>query len=220
MLENKKNILFDMDGLLIDSESLGIKMWEKVFQKHHEPFNPQAAYQTIGSNGLASQEILEKLTGNRNYFKRFREEKIKETRQYLNDYPMPVKKGAHELLTYLKEHHYTIVLTSSTFEPDVLFSLKSAGLDQYFDKFVCGDHVKRAKPNPEIFNQAIERYHLNKDETLILEDSKNGILAADAAGIDVIGIPDLVDISTLKLPHLLSIEENLLKVLDFLKEIH
>ena len=58
MLENKKNVLFDMDGLLIDSEALGIKMWEKVFAQHNEPFNPEAAYKTIGSNGLASQEML------------------------------------------------------------------------------------------------------------------------------------------------------------------
>lgn len=64
MLENKKNVLFDMDGLLIDSEALGIKMWEKVFAQHNEPFNPEAAYKTIGSNGLAAQEMLEKITGN------------------------------------------------------------------------------------------------------------------------------------------------------------
>lgn len=49
MLENKKNVLFDMDGLLIDSEALGIKMWEKVFAQHNEPFNPEAAYRSIGS---------------------------------------------------------------------------------------------------------------------------------------------------------------------------
>ena len=101
---------------------------------------------------------------------------------------MPVKKGAHELLTYLKDNGYTLVLTSSTFEPDVLFSLKSAGLDKYFDKFVCGDHVTRAKPNPEIFNKAIE-----------------------------IGVPDLVDISDMTQSHLLCTKENLLKVLDLIK---
>lgn len=217
MLENKKNVLFDMDGLLIDSEALGIKMWEKVFAQHNEPFNPDAAYKSIGSNGLASQEILEKLTGNRYYFTRFRDDKIAETRKYLETNPMPVKKGVHELLTYLKDNGYTLVLTSSTFEPDVLFSLKSAGLDKYFDKFVCGDHVTRAKPNPEIFNKAIEIYGLNKEETFILEDSRNGIIAADAAGIDVIGVPDLVDISDMTQSHLLCTKENLLKVLDLIK---
>lgn len=217
MLENKKNVLFDMDGLLIDSESLGVEMWKKVFANHNEPLIEEAAYKTIGSNGLASQEILEKLTGNRNYFQRYREEHLQETRNYLKDHPMPVKKGAHELLTYLKESGYTLVLTSSTFEKDVMFSLKKASLDQYFDKFVCGDHVTRAKPDPKIFNKAIELYGLNKEETFILEDSINGIKAANRAGIDVIGIPDLVDIRSLKEPHLISIEENLLKVLDLLK---
>ena len=92
MLENKKNVLFDMDGLLIDSEALGIKMWEKVFASHNEPFTPEAVYRSIGSNGLASQEIVEKLTGNRNYLTRFKEDKIAETRKYLETNPMPVKK--------------------------------------------------------------------------------------------------------------------------------
>ena len=59
MLENKKNVLFDMDGLLIDSEALGIKMWEKVFAQHNERFIPVAAYISIGSNGLAGQDLLE-----------------------------------------------------------------------------------------------------------------------------------------------------------------
>lgn len=217
MLENKKNVLFDMDGLLIDSESLGIEMWKRVFEKAGEPLIEEAAYKTIGSNGLASQEILEELTGDRNYFERFSQQHLEETENYLKEHPMPIKKGAHELLTYLKDNDYTIVLTSSTYYPKVMLSLKSAGLDQYFDKFVCGDHVTRAKPDPEIFNKAIELYNLNKDETFILEDSINGIKAADAAGIDVIGIPDLVDISSLKQPHLLSIQENLLKVLDLIK---
>lgn len=64
---------------------------------------------------------------------------------------------------------------------------------------------------------AIEIYGLNKEETFILEDSRNGIIAADAAGIDVIGVPDLVDISDMTQSHLLCIKENLLKVLDLIK---
>ena len=63
----------------------------------------------------------------------------------------------------------------------------------------------------------LELYNLKKEETFILEDSRNGIIAADAAGIDVIGVPDLVDISDMTQSHLLCIKENLLKVLDLIK---
>ncbi|HAN57432.1 MAG TPA: hydrolase, partial [Erysipelotrichaceae bacterium] len=105
------------------------------------------------------------------------------------------------LLTYLKNHEDTCIVVSSSSYQDVRYALKKAGLDELFTCYVCGDQVEKTKPDPEIYLKALADYQIKKEEAVVLEDSINGIKAARAADIDVIGIPDLVAIDHLAGDH-------------------
>ena len=214
MLENKKAFLFDMDGLLIDSEKMHLDLWLPIFEKYGVKNGEDVLYKVIGVTGEMSKQILLEYTGNADFFSLYREEKEEATNRFLEENGMPVKKGAKELLDYLKERQYPMVLVTSTRKDTVNRFLHLANLDGYFDHMICGDEVSKSKPDPEGYLKAVEKYHLNKEECVILEDSRNGILAGNQAGIDVIGIPDLLDISDYNC----TLYSNLLEVLDELKQ--
>lgn len=104
---------------------------------------------------------------------------------------IPLKDGAKEILTYLKENDYKISLASSSTRERALTILKDNQIDQYFDYYTFGYEVPQGKPAPDIFIKACEKTNCLPEESLILEDSEAGIQAAASAGIPVICIPDL-----------------------------
>jgi HAD superfamily hydrolase (TIGR01509 family) len=105
---------------------------------------------------------------------------------------IPLKPGVHNILSALKNNGVTISLATSTRRPLAMFMLKTGDLDRYFDETVCGDEVKVAKPAPDIFIKAMDKLGGTTENTIIFEDSHNGIRAANAAGIPVIMVPDLL----------------------------
>lgn len=216
-LENKTTYIFDMDGLLVDSERLHIHFWKQVL-----PGDPamidELLHHTIGTSGEMAREIVKKYTGDAHFLDRYSEEKEKMTHEYILKNGLPRKDGALELCQYLSALSRHLILVSSTNQEGVDFSLRQAGLTDYFSDRVCGDQIRKTKPAPDIYLKALRDYQLNADACVVFEDSINGIKAADAAGIDVVGIPDLVDISGMSLPHLIGIEHSLKDVLEILKE--
>jgi beta-phosphoglucomutase-like phosphatase (HAD superfamily) len=94
----------------------------------------------------------------------------------------------------LKENDYRIAVASSSSKETIEFYLRSVNLNGEIDFIIGGDEVKESKPNPEIFNKCCEKMNINKKETLILEDSINGILAADKANMNVVLIEDIVSV--------------------------
>lgn len=219
MFEGKKVFLFDMDGLLIDSEKMHLDMWNYVFKKHHMDNGLDVIKKLIGVSGETARKVIEEETGDIHFLEPYQKEKDEMTDRFLEVYGMSVKKGAVSLLSYLKEKDYKIILVSSTFKEGVEKFLAYSQLSDFFDERVTGDMVSESKPSPELYLKAIEIYHLNKEECIALEDSYNGIIAADGAGIDVVGIPDLVDISHIECSHFVSIKESLEDVLEELQTI-
>ena len=96
------------------------------------------------------------------------------------------------LLEYLKKNHIKMAVASSTRYKRVLSNLKSIKVNHYFDAIIGGDQIQHGKPAPDIFLKAVELLKVNKEDALVLEDSRNGILAAHAGKIPVICIPDLI----------------------------
>ena len=129
---------------------------------------------------------------------------------------LPIKKGLISLLKHLKKLNIPCCVASSSPASLVKQYLHISGVGAYFSHIISGDDVKVAKPNPDIFNKAIEHFEIEPENALILEDSKNGLLAANKANIPSICIPDLVLPDVDMITNATLITANLENVKDFI----
>lgn len=186
-----KAIIFDMDGLMIDSERVTFEGYQAMLSKQNLTMSEEFYKTLLGKplTGIYAQ-----------FYKEYGEEfdietLIKEVHNYMADrfetQGVPVKQGLLELLQYLKENQYkTIVATSSQrYRVDTILSL--ANLTTYFDDSICGDEVTNGKPNPEVFIKSCQKLGVTTQEAIVLEDSEAGIEAAYRGHINVFCIPDM-----------------------------
>jgi len=183
--------VFDMDGLMFDTERVAIFAWDYAGEKMGLGKAGYMVYKTLGVNVNASNQIWIEEFGDR-----YNEEELwKYTREFNSDFyaknKVPVKMGLYVLLDYLKANDYKLAVASSTSKRGVERNLKSAGVLEYFDAIICGDMVEKSKPEPEIYLKACEALGVEPAEALALEDSRNGLLSAYRAGMKVIMVPDL-----------------------------
>jgi HAD superfamily hydrolase (TIGR01509 family) len=125
-------------------------------------------------------------------FAEFRKTRLGFVSEYIEKNGVPQKPGLVELLEYLKERQYKIVVATSTDAVRANFYFEKAGLGHYFDSIICGDSVAARKPAPDIYLKACEMIFTAPGECLALEDSPIGILAAHRAGMKPVMIPDLL----------------------------
>lgn len=184
-----KGAIFDMDGLLLDTEKICDKTWNEAGKIFHLTDIEHAKRECIGLNESSTKEFF-----NINYpdfdYDGFRALSRKLTKQALAEY-IPVKQGAEEILIMLKQKQIALAVASSTREVTVKNQLERAGLLQYFDRIITGDMVQKGKPNPEIFMKACEALQLPPEHCIAFEDSVNGIRSAYRAKTFPIHIPDL-----------------------------
>jgi len=190
-MDMAKAVIFDMDGLMIDSErvtydgyviecgKLGLTMEKEFYKK---------------LLGLTVAEIYQKFYDQ--YGTSFPMEQVLDrVHKYVEDVfqekGVPIKEGLTELLAYLKEHGYQTVVATSSSRSRVDRILEQAGLAQYFDASICGDEVEKGKPDPEVFLKACKKAGVKPAEAIVLEDSEAGIQASFSAGIPVICVPDM-----------------------------
>ena len=186
-----KAVVFDMDGLMFDTERVAILAWDYAGEKMGLGKAGYMVYKTLGMNVELSNAVWFKEFGDR-----YSEEDLwKYTREFNNDFysknKVPVKRGLYVLLDYLKNNGYKLAVASSTSKRGVERNLKDAGVLEYFDAVICGDMVEKSKPDPEIYLKACEAIGVEPTEALALEDSRNGLLSAHRAGMKVIMVPDL-----------------------------
>ena len=109
--------------------------------------------------------------------------------------PIPVKKGALELLNYLDDHHILKAVATSTSRFQAERMLKNAQLFERFDIIVCGDEINHGKPDGEIYLTTIKQMQLSPEEVYVFEDSQNGLLSAHNAGIKTFWVPDVAKVN-------------------------
>lgn len=186
-----KAIIFDMDGLMINSERATFEEYQKVLALDNIEMSEAFYKQLLGKTLKAVYQIFYKEYGEDFPI----EDVINKVHESLalrfKTEGVPIKKGLIELLTFLKENDFKTIVATSSGRERVDTILSQAHLTQYFDDSICGDEVTKGKPDPEVFLRACEKLGVSVDEAIVLEDSEAGIHAAYNAGIKVICIPDM-----------------------------
>ena len=213
----KKAVIFDMDGLMIDSERVTYNEYvKKLAQLGHHDFTEELYRNCLGKN---KQGICQVFIDH--YGQDFPMDEVwddvhvwidESLRQYV-----PKKKGLVELLEYLKANNYKTIVATSSGRARVDEILKNADLTKYFDDTICGDEVIHGKPHPEIFLTACQKLDVKPEEALVLEDSEAGILAAYDGRIDVICVPDMKYPEQQFVEKVTKIVDSLDEVIDYLK---
>ena len=186
-----KAVIFDMDGVLFDTERIAVECWDVIGEELGLGSVGYMVFKTLGRTCEESVKIFEKEFGSKFNNDEFQ----KHYKAYLDEYykrnPVPVKDGVFEILSYLKDNGYKTAVASSSSEASVLHHLRSAGVEQYFDKIICGDMVEKSKPEPDIYLTAARELGEAPEVCFAVEDSESGLNSAHRADMTVVYVPDL-----------------------------
>ena len=184
-------VVFDMDGVIFDSEKIYLKCLTAVGEKYRILDFEDLCYATIGTTDLHMKEVFLSHYGEDFPFDTYMDEMFVLFRIEAEG-GLPLKKGVREILTYLKENNIKVALATSTIREKALPEIRNAGLEPFFDQFICGDMIENGKPEPDIYLKACEALHVNPENACAIEDSFNGVRSASRAGMHVIMVPDLL----------------------------
>ncbi len=211
-----KAVVFDMDGVIFDSERAVMQCWKEVASRHNIPDIEKAILACTGTTMVRTREIMLNLYGADFPYDEYARESSAIFHSRYDGGRLPMKPGVKELLTFLKKHDKKIALASSTRHQVVTDELRDADIIEYFDRIICGDMVSRSKPAPDIFLKACEALNISPSDSYAIEDSYNGIRAAHAGGLHPIMVPDLLpadeemqSLAEIVLPSLTSVMEYL-----------
>ena len=171
----------------------------------------------VGLKKEDGKKILEKELGNKFNYDDVKEIRDKLYLEFLNTNGTPIKKGLLELIEFLEKNKIPKAIASSTGRYLIDVLLEKANLLEHFPIIVSGDEITKGKPNPDIFLKASDKLKVEPDKCLVLEDSNAGIKAANAAGMQVIMIPDLLEPDEEDKKIILKKYNSLLDVIEFLK---
>lgn len=188
-----KAVIFDMDGVIFDSEVCVIESWKVVAEKYGIHDVEKVLPHCLGVNYEGSKQIFLNYYGKDFPYDTYKKECSAIYHERYDGGKLPMKPGIRELLDYLKANNYKIGLASSTREAVVSQQLMDAGIRSYFDNLTCGDMLKKSKPEPDIYLMACEKAGVSPADAIAIEDSFNGIRSAYRAGMFPIMVPDLIE---------------------------
>ncbi|ALR18824.1 MULTISPECIES: HAD family hydrolase [Vibrio] len=183
--------IFDMDGLLLDTERVCMRVFQEACEVQQLPFYTEVYLSIIGRNAAGIEAIFRKAYGND--LDRLHQEWRTRYNAVVKHQAIPVKEGVVELLEWLKEQSLPIAVATSTAKDVAKIKLELAGLSKYIDNLTTGCEVSNGKPDPEIYLLAANRLNVEPTKCLAFEDSNNGVRAAVAANMSTYQIPDLVE---------------------------
>ena len=207
-----KAIIFDMDGLMIDSERVTFECYQERLKDMNLTMDEEFYKTLLGKPIKGIYQRFYDVYGNDFPIENVIQDIHQLMAERFETEGVPVKKGLVELLHYLKDNNYKTIVATSSNRDRVDKILAQAKITEFFDDSICGDEVTKGKPNPEVFLKSCQKLGVNVDEAIVLEDSEAGIQASYDANIKVICIPDM------KYPEK-QYEEKTFKILKDLTEV-
>ena len=186
-----KAIIFDMDGLMIDSERVTFECYQERLKDMNLTMDEKFYKTLLGKPIKGIYQRFYDVYGNDFPIENVIQDVHQLMAERFETEGVPVKKGLVELLHYLKDNNYKTIVATSSNRDRVDKILAQAKITEFFDDSICGDEVTKGKPNPEVFLKSCQKLGVNVDEAIVLEDSEAGIQASYDANIKVICIPDM-----------------------------
>lgn len=186
-----KAVIFDMDGVIFDSEKLVLKGWQEIADKYGIKDIESVYYKCVGVNSVVTREIFLQHYGEAFPYDAYKRESSEMFHAKYDNGRLPMKQGVVEILQFLNKKGYLTGVASSTRYAVVKQELEAAGLLGYFKNLTCGDMLKKSKPEPDIYLMACEKLGVLPGEAIAIEDSYNGIRAAYRAGMMPVMVPDM-----------------------------
>lgn len=186
-------VVFDMDGLMFDTEKIVFRNWSIVMKENNYDYSMDVYKRTVGLRHAETEKLYKSIYGGDFDYQSLRTKVSQMYVEYTAEFGVPKKEGLDELLKFLKDNKILTAVATSTREESASRTLKIAGVTEYFSAFMFGDTVKNGKPHPEIFERARLLIDTEKENTLALEDSINGVKSAFSAGLKTVMVPDMLE---------------------------
>ena len=187
----KKAVIFDMDGVIFDTQRVYLEIWQSVFEKYGYKMTKELYITVMGTGRKNVIKTFLENFGDDLPIEKMYEEKDNQLFYIIENQGIPLKKGVKELFSMLKEKNYKIALATSAKRDRVEKQIKDKWLKESFDAIVCGDDVEKGKPSPDIFLKAAKEIDVEAKDCFVVEDSPAGIKAAFSGGMKGIHVEDL-----------------------------
>lgn len=212
MIKDIDAVIFDMDGVIYDTEAFYLKHWIQVFSEYGYEMTKAIYINAMGRGRKKVKEYFKSVFGEDLPIEEMYVKKDKLLFDAIRNKEVPLKPGALEFLSYLKNNNIKTALATSAKRKRLDIQLEDSPIVQYFDAIVCGDDVVNSKPDPEIFLKAAEKIGAKIEKCIVIEDSEAGIKAAHDGKMTAFHVEDLKEADD-------SIKENANMLFKNLKEI-